>query len=299
MRCPPGRTADRLRPPKRSSRQRRRTINEFENSVLHGKARRPARRFRHRRADRHREAQHSVPARRLLSLPVRLHGSDRHQPLSAHLRLFEGRPGEVRLCCQPERAGQRREQDRRRILDAAGRIRIVDLGRGDGARAQACEGGRDDGAACRRRDVVPARRCRRCAASGSRRFPARRGDAPARETAVDQDRSRAGDPARSVRARGRLHDGCGEPRPARTQQARDHRAFAAGRIVPRHDLRIRPGDDGNEPQPGAVRATSRARRYRVTRFRAGITKAISAISAGWPCMGRRTASSSICSAKST
>ena len=138
-------------------------------------------------------------------------GISRYLPIFVYVK---GAPGQVGLYRQPERAGQRPEPNRRRLLDAAGRVRIVHLGRGDDARARAYQGCRDVCASCRRRAVVPAGRRGGCAAQGAPGLPARRGDAAARETAVDQDRGRAGDSPRGVRACGRVDDGRGRAVPA-------------------------------------------------------------------------------------
>ena len=135
---------------------RHRTI-AHRRPVRHRPARPPDGGGRHRRAARDLQAQCAVPARRPPRVLLRLHGRDGAQPLSAGLRLSQGRAREGRLSSATGWKDFQKENDP--FWVARGADQLVGLGRRRSQKAIDAypQVGRD-GAADRRRARLPAGR---------------------------------------------------------------------------------------------------------------------------------------------
>ncbi len=181
-------------------------IARFAYSVLDRAARCAARRSGNRCAPRHLQAQCAVPARWPPRLLLRLHGCDGAEPLSADLRLCEGGARQGGVLRPPARGLPEGEQA---ILGRGSQHLRLGFGRRYAESDRLCPQARAAAASHRRRDGIPAARCRLGAAPRLCRQRDRRCGRRARAAACAQKCRRACEAARRLRPRHQF-DACGD-----------------------------------------------------------------------------------------
>ncbi len=226
-------------------------------------------RGRHRRGDRDLQAQRAVSARRPSRQFLRLHGCHRRHPLSAGVRLSQGRAGKGRLYRPPPGEIPARSQA---DVDAGDADQHRRLGRRHAEGGRLHPQGRPEDQTHRRRIRISSLRCLdRAARRVSRRRLGRcavRAGAPARE----KIRRRTGEAESRLGSGARVDAGGDRQSRPGHDQGRGGRGAAPRGNQSRADLRILPDHLRHQHEPRALRPEMGEGRHHVDRHRRQLSR---------------------------